>query len=71
MQLTVSIEIEVTDEAEFRQAAYDRAIADGLSHGDAATYLSEEATGINACAVMLFDIAGPVPGCSTINSSAE
>lgn len=71
MDSSVTIYFELHDEQAFRQAAYDRALADELSEEEARTYLDEEATSIGACATMLFDPGISPPGCSIVDSSAD
>lgn len=66
---TVSIEVEVTDEACLRIAAYNRALQDELTEEEAREFLDESKQSIRDCLIMLFD-PGAVEGCSIHGSSA-
>lgn len=68
---SITIEFEVHDEDAFRQAAQNRAIADGLEEAEAAAYLDEDKHSIGDCAVMLFDPGVSPDGCSILGSSGE
>lgn len=71
MNITISIDIEVTSEADFRQAARDKALEDGLGDEDAALYLDDDEKSLGDCAVMLFDPGVSPNGCSIIQSHAD
>lgn len=73
MSTSVSITLHLTvhDSKEFRQAAHDRALTDGLDAETAQTFLNAEATSLGECAVMLFDPGMSPPGCSIEDSSHE
>lgn len=66
---TVTIELKVWDRAEFRKAAYKRALEDGQDEAEAKTFLTE-ATTIGDCAIMLLD-PGPGPAGSDIVESSS
>lgn len=69
--ITVSVDLQVDDEVEFRKAAHDRAIADGLLAEEAARYLDDEETSLSECAQMLIDLGLSPGGCSILGSSAD
>lgn len=68
--LTTQIELAVHDEAQFRQAAHDRALADGLGKEYAGRYLDADYMSLCECACMLLD-PGSLPGAEIYQSSAE
>jgi hypothetical protein len=69
--VTVSIQLTVHDEKGFRAAAYDRALADGLSPKEAKTYLSGAKTSLADCAGMLIDPGTSPDGCDILGSDSE
>jgi len=71
MQVEVTIAIIVDDEAGFRRAAHDRAIADDLGQQEAETYLNADLTTVGECAVMLLDPGVSPKGCSILDSTAN
>ncbi|MBQ4855674.1 hypothetical protein IMW82_13430 [Rhodanobacter sp. B2A1Ga4] len=69
MQVAVTIFLDVNNPDDFRRAAHDRAIADGLGDEEASSYLEAEETSLGQCAVMLLD-PGTSPNGSSIIDSA-
>jgi hypothetical protein len=67
MRIQFRLEAEVHDEAMFRQAARDKAIAQGLEEPEAGYYLDDAPIG--DCAVMLYDPAGEAPPGASITAS--
>jgi hypothetical protein len=71
MNLSITIYVEVSDEAAFRREAHDRAIQDGLDEVEAACYLDEDEKSLGDCGIMLFDPGTAPAGASIIDSTAE
>jgi len=71
MQVDVTIAITVDDEAAFRRAAHDRAVADELGQEEAETYLNADLTTVGECAIMLLDPGVSPNGCSILESTSN
>lgn len=76
VNLTISIDLGVSDIGAFRQSAYNRAIQDGLSHAEASDFLlvDEEAEGyksLGECAVMVIDPGESPDGCEIYGSGCN
>ncbi|MEY2161399.1 hypothetical protein [Rhodanobacter sp. FW106-PBR-LB-2-11] len=71
MQIEVTIAITVDDEAVFRRAAHDRALADQLGQEEAVSYLSADLTSVGQCAIMLLDPGVSPKGCSILDSTTN
>ncbi len=71
MNITLSINLDITDEEAFRQAAHDKALEEGLSPEEATAYLEDGGMSIGACAVMLLDPCISPPGSQIHDSSAN
>ena len=67
----VSLYLRIHDEEEFRQAAYERALQDGLSEDEALRYKDLEDMSLGDCARMLVDPGTGPAGCEVLDSSAE
>lgn len=64
----VMIDMEVFDEAAFRDAAYKRALQGGHDEDSAKEYLDEDEQSLESCAVMLIDPGTSPAGSSIIQS---
>lgn len=69
--VAVTLHLTIHDAKDFRQAAYERALEDGLDEDDAKTFLDPEGKHLGECAVMLFDPGMSPQGCSIVDSSTE
>ena len=67
--LTLQIHLRISDEREFRQAARDRALVDGCTAAEAATYLNKRRTSLGQCGAMLFDPGTSPDGCQILDTS--
>ena len=65
------MDLNVYDEKEFRAAARERALKDGLSTDAADEFLDEEKQSLGDCAVMLIDPGTSPDGADIVGSSAE
>lgn len=71
IEVQVCIELTIDDEQEFRQAAHDRALEEGLPESEAKDYLDPEVYSLAECGQMLLDPAISPAGCTIQQSSAE
>lgn len=71
MQVCISICLTVHDEPIFREAARDRALADGLDDETANAYLDGEAHSLGQCAIMLLDPGTSPKGCQINDSTVD
>lgn len=66
--VTVSLDLSIYDEAQFRDAAYNQAIDEDLSPEEAKSFLDPEQKSLGECAQMLLD-PGSGPSGSSIDGS--
>lgn len=71
MNITLNINLDITDETAFRQAAREKALEDGLDEKDADTYLEDGGMSLSQCAIMLLDPGVSPPGSSILDSYAD
>ncbi len=69
--VAVTVFLRVYDEERFREAAYDRAIQDGLDEETAMQYKHEEEKSLSECAQMLIDPGTSPSGAEILESSSE
>jgi hypothetical protein len=67
----VTVSLDVWDQRAFREAAYKRAMSDGLSEKEAKSYSSARKTSLGQCAIMLLDPGQSPAGADIIDSSSE
>lgn len=61
----VTISMQIDNESDFREAARDRALKDGLDEKSASQYLDPESTSLDECGQMIID-PGMSPAGATI-----
>ena len=69
--ITFTLALKVDEESQFRQRAYEQALAEHLEDDEAKTYLDSDETSLTQCAIMIFDPGVSPLGCSIQESSAE
>lgn len=69
--VSVTVFLRVYDEKQFREAAYDRAIEDGLDEASAAQYKDQEEKSLSECAQMFIDPGISPSGAEILDSSSE
>lgn len=65
-EVSVTISLRIWDVEQFREAAYKRALEDGMNEEEAQEFKDEEKNSLGDCAIMLLD-----PGCGPAGSEIE
>ena len=69
--ISIRVELRIFDEQAFRQAAYDRAIEDGLCEAEAKSFLDEEDKSLGDCGMMLVDPGASPSGSEILQSYGD